>query len=504
MPKSTSSSFLLRAILALVLMIGFYGLAIAFAGLLLYIPWAEWSFAHRVHPKLAFFCIIGAGIILWSILPRIDRFSPPGPLLEPSKHPRLFKELNRIAKSVGQPMPADVYLIPDVNAWVSHRGGIMGFGSRLVMGLGLPLLQILTISQLRAVFAHEFGHFVGKDVKLGPWVYKTRTAIGRTLEGLAKHNSTLLLPFLWYGKKFLKITHAVSRHQEYAADQLAARIVGSRPLISGLNAIHCAAFAFGPFWMDEVLPIIKAGFIPSLSDGFARFIHAPSINEAISRAREEEVEDLNNNPYDTHPPLRERIAAVQELTSATEVANDLLGITLIEDLPELERQIIDILLMGEHRIDKLKHVDWEEIGLQVYVPKWETLVQQQAEALAGVTPRSLPEISQALTAFGNRLKKPYGVVLSNEEIHMLVFTTVGAALAKALIKKGWRLLTPPGEGISLRRNGESVEPFGVLPSLLSGELGADAWRHRCESIGITEMDLGGVTTGGVKVENPSP
>jgi Zn-dependent protease with chaperone function len=82
------------------------------------------------------------------------------------------------------------------------------------MGLGLPLLRVLTISQLRAVLAHEFGHYYGGDTKLGPWIYKTRSAIGRTLDSLRGHegwSSLLQLPFLWYGKMFLRITHAVSR-----------------------------------------------------------------------------------------------------------------------------------------------------------------------------------------------------------------------------------------------------------------------------------------------------
>ena len=34
-----------------------------------------------------------AGMILWSILPRIDHFVAPGPQLLPAKHPRLFKEI---------------------------------------------------------------------------------------------------------------------------------------------------------------------------------------------------------------------------------------------------------------------------------------------------------------------------------------------------------------------------------------------------------------------------
>ena len=67
----------------------------------------------------------------------------------------------------------------EVNAWVADRGGILGFGSRRVMGLGLPLMSILTVSQFRAVLAHEFAHYYGGDTSSGPWVYKTKMAMMR-------------------------------------------------------------------------------------------------------------------------------------------------------------------------------------------------------------------------------------------------------------------------------------------------------------------------------------
>ena len=174
-----------RAVLAVGLLLGCYILALGIAGVLICLPYAEWTYAGTLHPKLAWFCILGAGVILWSILPRPDRFIPPGPPLEPKEHPKLFEALAGIAEATKQQMPSEVYLIAEVNAWVMDRSGIMGFGRRRVMGLGLPLLQVLSMSQFRAVLAHEFGHFHGGDTKLGPWVYKTRAAIGRTLEGLA-------------------------------------------------------------------------------------------------------------------------------------------------------------------------------------------------------------------------------------------------------------------------------------------------------------------------------
>ena len=42
------------------------------------------------------------------------------------------------------------------------------------MLVGLPLLQLVTERGLRAVIAHEYGHYAGGDTRLGPWIYRTR------------------------------------------------------------------------------------------------------------------------------------------------------------------------------------------------------------------------------------------------------------------------------------------------------------------------------------------
>src|ERR1700685_1123183 len=65
-----------------------------------------------------------------------------------------------------------------------NRGGGMGFGSRRIMGLGLPLLSTMTVSQFRAVLAHEFAHYYGGDTSLGPWVYRTKASIVRIFENV--------------------------------------------------------------------------------------------------------------------------------------------------------------------------------------------------------------------------------------------------------------------------------------------------------------------------------
>lgn len=143
-----------RALLAVVLSIGFYVLAVAMVAVLFWIPYAEWHYANRLHIKLAVVCVLGGLAVLWSILPRVDHFQAPGPELRAADHPNLFREVQDIARATGQTMPASVYLVPEVNAWVAQRGGLLGFGSHRVMGLGLPLLQAMNVSQFRAVLAH--------------------------------------------------------------------------------------------------------------------------------------------------------------------------------------------------------------------------------------------------------------------------------------------------------------------------------------------------------------
>jgi heat shock protein HtpX len=487
MPASPSLAG--RAILAVMLMLGFYVLALAMAGGLIYIPYAQWMYAERLHPKLAIFCILGAGIILWSILPRRDRFMPPGPPLEPKQHPKLFETLAGIAQATKQQMPSEVYLIADVNAWVMDRGGIMGFGSRRVMGLGLPLLQVLSVSQLRAVLAHEFGHFHGGDTKLGPWVYKTRAAIGRTLQGLAAYCSLLQKPFLWYGKAFLRITHAVSRRQEITADALAAHVVGPHPLIEGLKRIHGAALAFNGYWLNEVAPVLSKGFHPPLVEGFRRYLASSRIAAAVSSSLERELAEGQVDPYDTHPPLRERIAALQTVPNGETTGNDLAAISLLGDVEGLEARLITTTA-HESTAQVLPLLAWDDVGRKIWVPAWEAYAGKYADVLAGNTPHALPALLQNLDALSHRLRECDGEDLGPEQRYQQAIGMLGVALAVALSRNGWEPHVLPGDDVDCEHNGTFIKPLDIVPKLVSGELAPEAWHELCVGAGIAELDLG--------------
>lgn len=491
------NSIAFRAFLAILLMVGFYVLGIVIAGILLYIPYAEWTYAGRLHAKIAIFCVIGAGIILISLIPRRNKFVQPGPQLKESEHPHLFAEIKKVAELTGQDMPGEVYLITNVNAWVSEYKGAFGLGRKRIMGLGLTLLQILDVSEFRAILAHEFGHYYSGDTRLAPLVYRTRSTIERTLQGLSEHSSMLQKPFFVYGKMFLKVSHSVSRAQEHTADRLAARIAGTSSFISGLTKIHAASMAFDPYWKEELAPVLGSGFLPPIADGFNRFIKAQNISKVIAENIQKQLENPESDPYSTHPPLKNRIDALKAIQeNEPEKSNHVMAISLIENLPEVEKQLLTFIA-DEKRVASLKTIEWNETAEKVYIPFWESVMQGQTIGLKDLTPIDIPKVAKNVSSFAEGLK-----VKSDEKIPhaALADKVIGAALAFILYKKGWSVNALPGEPVVLTNGDLFFEPFTVLSDFSSGKLKEDEWAELCRNAGIDAVNIGRVAVGGLQRE----
>jgi heat shock protein HtpX len=474
-----------RLILAIVLMVGFYALALGMAGGLLYLPYATYKYGHVLHLKLALLCLLGAAAILWAVIPRFDRFQAPGPSLTPGQHPRLFEELNAVAGAVGQAMPVEVYLVPEMNAWVSNRGGLMGLGSRRVMGLGLPLLQVLSVSELRAVLAHEFGHYHGGDTALAPWVYKTRSAIFRTLEQLDQ--SLIQKPFLWYGKLFLRLTNAVARQQEYAADALAAQVMGPGAVITGLKKVFQTGLAFETYWGSELEPLLSHGFRPPLAGGFQAFLRAPEVALGMEEALSQEMAKPDPNPYDTHPSLQDRITALEKMPDPTRPLDERAALSLIDNLAALEKNLL-VALYGEGRGGEFKDIAWADTVAGVYLPVWQGMVRFHAKALAGLRLGELPDWVNYPEEFLSRFDfSPEPGI--EEKLGTVVGAIIGAGVATALYAQGCRITNELGEPFKVFLAGEWLAPFTLMDDLRTGTVAGDHWRDLCARAGVTELEL---------------
>ena len=485
----TQPSIFGRAVLAIGLLLGFYVLAVAFAVLLLFVPYASVVYFHRIFIAPTIACIVAAFAILAAAIPRRNVFTPPGPVLKEDEQPKLFEVLRGIARATGQEMPGEVYCTLEMNAWVSQRGGVLGIGGHRTMGLGLPLMSILSTDQFRAVLAHEFGHFHRGDTRLVALIYRTRAAITRTLDGLQGTNSRLLrMPFIWYGNWFLRLTTSVSRRQEHIADELAATTVGAEPLGAALRLLHVASGRYGMYWYHDVVPLLERGLYAPIAEGVHLAIGSHESRQLMEIELDAALQESEKNPYDTHPPLGERLSNLGIDQKRKDPSSDPAAITLVSDPDARELEALLHILPPPSR-SKLTKIPWADVTEKVWVPAWTETVRQERRTLIGLTPAGIP-------VFARNLERMYSTLIGKgmapDSVQRLIWKasrTAGIAMILALRARGWEVRAEPGHEVQCCRNETQIRPLTVIPRIAKKELSDADWQAICVDAGIADLSL---------------
>jgi Zn-dependent protease with chaperone function len=254
-------------------------------------------------------CIATVGVMAYATWRALHtrRPEPVGIPVTREDAPQLWALLDGAAAAAGTRVPDRVTIVADAAAKVIERGRLLGvFGGRRDLYLGLPLLQAWDEAHLRAVAAHELGHFSPRLGRLAPLAYRGRVAVGRTVPRIPPRNPAG--PMLrTYAKLYRRIDAPFSRAQELTADQIAAEYAGvtaARAVLRDLPALDALQRIFhaeylGPGW--------QAGHVPDdLFGGFLRVLAARADDVAVLRARDPGAPTT----WDTHPPVAERLAAL--------------------------------------------------------------------------------------------------------------------------------------------------------------------------------------------------
>ena len=488
------------ALLALLAILSSYLVTFLLAVACVYVPYL---IAKEAPTSQTFFLlfvgIVIAAVLIFSMIPRRQKFHAPGPMLQPASHPRLFAEIEYIAKSLNEPLPREVYLIGEPNAWVADHGGVMGLGRRRIMAVGLPLLAGLSISQFRAILGHEFAHYYSGDTSLGPWIRRTQMRMIRTFSALGKLEEARVVPLFgipymivfgilkWYWLLFLRAINFVSRRQEYRADELACILTGPRALASGLRMIHGTCCAWPTFWNSEVAPMLNLGSRPPIAVGFSQFLSVPSIAKQVESAIGREIEEGKVAPYDSHPPLRDRLRAVESLAGESQPDDPAPALALLNDPSAEELRLLQTAIPAL-KADQLKPVSWEEQAMRVLLPSWIEAVTQYSSLLQGISAENLPDALDKVREMGPKIRDPKGMLLTPEQREERARSLLSTAFSLALVNHGWTLHSSPGD-FHVSRGDEKLSTYDLVGQLSKGAISKDIWAEKCKALGIEGLPL---------------
>jgi Zn-dependent protease with chaperone function len=317
----------LRAVRALVLLAGFYLMGVA---LLAVMAAVDWFVVTRLFARVAEFqgAVVAVTVLLAvAILRGMVSFLRAGRLgpvphavaLTPPDQPELWEQVRAAAAAMGESAPDELYLVAEVNAAVAEQSRLLGLlPGRRRMLLGLPLLAGVTVPQLRAILAHEFGHYANLDTRLGGVTMRGRHAVLHTVkvfnQGTTRLHYLLGYLYLGYARMFLRTSQSMARHQELAADQLAARYAGRDTTAAALRATPVLNAAHAHYLKTYVAMGTSLDALPPVGEfhgGFRRLIAArPGDRLAALSAGQRAPRP---HPYDSHPPIAERVALIEKL-----------------------------------------------------------------------------------------------------------------------------------------------------------------------------------------------
>lgn len=274
--------------------------------------------------------------------------------------PQLFAMIDEIVKEAGTDFPKKVYLTYDVNASVFYDSSFwsmfLPIKKNLIIGLGL--VNACTKQELKAILAHEFGHFSQRSMKVGSYVYNVNQIIfnlvnddesyRKAIEGWANASGYFaifaMLAFKvtqgikWILSKmysFVNIRHmALSREMEFHADEVAANIAGSKALEESLLRLDLAANSY-----NNVISFYDGKITDSKT---SKNIYREQFFVMNFLARESEIETKNNLPFikieetglfnksklvienqwASHPSTEDRVARLQQLNISKQSDNN--------------------------------------------------------------------------------------------------------------------------------------------------------------------------------------
>jgi Zn-dependent protease with chaperone function len=348
-----------RAAVAVILLAGFYVLVAAMAAGTAVFDFYAVKYGHAGGFKVAALATLGVLAMLRGVfvVGRREGGHQPGVAVMPRDEPELWRTVTELAAQVKTRVPDEIRLVPEVNAAVGEEARLLGLiPGRRYMYVGIPLMLNLSADEMRAVLCHELGHYSGSHTRLGGITYRGRTSLIRTIERL--HDHTIIRgTFLLYAKLYLRVSQAVSRRQELEADAAAVAVSGRRAMGEALRKVRGSSAAWD-FYLNAYCELIgPAQARPAdLFAGFSTLLQQPSMRAEVEKVVSAPEE---RSPYDSHPSLAERLAAIERLPEPAVRPDPRPALALLVD-PQRAALHTQASMLTEEAL-RLPVLDWPQI-----------------------------------------------------------------------------------------------------------------------------------------------
>lgn len=477
-----------RVALTALLWAGFWTLALLLAGGLAWVPIAQLRYEGAPGPS-GLLAGLGALTVLWALRPRgwfTKKVASSRLPIARADAEGLAAFVDGVASRLGAPSPHRVAFADHATAYVGVERRWGGLKKTVEVGIGLPLFALLGRDELSAVLAHEFGHQLGGDTALGPWVHRTHRSLAAAVEALDDSAFFLDVPFRAYGQLFLRVSAQVSREQERTADRRSAQVYGAPAAASALRVVHGIGTLWDVYFDAEVEPLLHLGVRVPLLEGFRQFLAEPVKRPEVVKAIEAIV-GRPPSPWDSHPTLAERLASLGEAAVQEDAA-------LAGPQRPPPSNCLD-LLGGEaaaedlwYRIatnGKMTPLRWDEVGQKALLPAMREALEENGLTPATADLEALPQLLAEGGGLWERLRKGGVDLLSAEGKRQRSRRMLTDWFAVSLWWKGFEPVVRPGAALRLRRGPVELDPAQVIEGLVSGRFTAADHLELCEAIART-------------------
>ncbi|HTE23595.1 M48 family metalloprotease [Flavitalea sp.] len=325
--------------------------------------------------------LIGLGIMVLFFLIKfifaVSKFDHSNSIeVKETEQPALFAFIRKLSHETQTSFPKKIYISPEVNACVFYDSSFwsMMLPVKKNLQIGLGVVNVLTVSEFKAVVAHEFGHFSQRSMKLGSFVYNVNKVIYNMLYHNSGYGNTLnvwanihglfavfaaltvrivrCIQWILQGMYALinKNYMALSREMEFHADAVAASVSGSDSLITALRRLDLADASYNMV-LSKYNDLFKEKLVADNMYHDHQTVmhlvakeHRLEIKDNITIVNEKFLKERVQNrvnykdQWASHPPVEERTKQLAQLNIAAEQNNESAW-TLFTDRDSLQQQL---------------------------------------------------------------------------------------------------------------------------------------------------------------------